>query len=114
MDKDCIFCKMIKGEIPTNKLYEDDKVIVIKDINPIAPIHLLMIVKEHYAYLSNQNINQAHILGECLNKIGKLQHQLGLDNGYRVIINQGDDGGQSVKHLHIHILGGKALIWEKL
>ena len=110
----CIFCKMISGEIEVKKYYEDDKMIIIKDINPIAPQHYLLIIKEHYKYLAEQSENQTKILGECLHTLSGLAHTLGLDGGYRLIINQGDDAGQSVPHLHVHILGGKELLWEKL
>ncbi len=106
--KDCIFCKIRDGEIPSPKLYEDDEVFVIRDINPRAKCHYLMIPKDHYAYLGDKNAN-GEVLGRALKKIADLAPSLGLSNGYRVIINQGADGGQEVMHLHIHILGGEKL-----
>lgn len=109
---DCIFCKMISGEIETKKYYEDDKMIIIKDINPKAPIHYLAIVKKHYKMIIEQRSGDAEMLGYCINKIGSLTSELGLYNGYRLIINQGDDAGQSVNHLHIHILAGKKMDWN--
>ncbi len=112
--EDCIFCKIVKGDILVKKFYEDENMIIIKDIEPIAPIHYLLILKTHYKLISEQNNNQAKILGECLFKLSTISTQLGLDGGYRLIINQGDDAGQSVPHLHVHILGGKSLNWEKL
>lgn len=114
MEENCIFCKMLKGEIPTSKIYEDDDMFIIKDINPIAPIHYLMILKTHYQFISEQTPSQAHILGECLHKLSTMQKELGLEKGYRLIINQGEYAGQSVHHLHIHILSGKELKWENL
>lgn len=112
--ENCIFCKMVSGEFETTKYYEDENMIIIKDINPIAPIHYLLIVKEHYALLSEQSIEQSQKLGECLHKLSSLKDLLGLTNGYRLIINQGEDAGQTVKHLHVHILAGKELNWDKL
>ena len=109
---DCLFCKMINGEIDVKKYYEDDKMIIIKDINPQAPIHFLAIVKNHYKMIIEQNQNDAEILGECINKIAKLTSELGLYNGYRLVINQGEEAGQSVPHLHIHILAGKKMDWN--
>lgn len=110
--KDCIFCKIINGEIKTEKIYEDESCIIIKDINPIAPIHFLMIPKNHYAKLEEASVAEAMELSFMFNKLSQIKNDLGLKNGYRIIINQGDDAGQSVPHLHIHILGGKKLKWE--
>jgi len=105
----CIFCKIIAGEIPSTKLYEDDKMIIIKDISPQAPVHYLMIPKAHFASVAEMNANQAEILGQMFLKLGKLETALGIKNGYRLIINKGEDGCQTVPHLHVHILGGKKL-----
>ena len=110
--EDCLFCKMISGEIDVKKYYEDDNMIIIKDINPQAPIHYLAIVKNHYKMIIEQTQNDIDVLGECINKIAKLSSELGLYNGYRLVINQGDDAGQSVHHLHIHILAGKKMDWN--
>lgn len=107
--ENCIFCKIANGEIPSAKLYEDEDMIIIKDINPQAPIHLLLIPKEHYADLTEMSDSQAITLGKCLKKVGAMASQLGLDNGFRVVSNKGDDGRQSVHHLHVHILGGHPL-----
>ncbi len=109
---ECVFCKIIEGIIPSEKVYEDENCVIIKDIEPIAPIHYLMIPKKHYAYLEEASVSEAMELSFMLNKIGQLKDELGLGNGYRLIINQGDDAGQTVKHLHIHILAGKKLNWE--
>ena len=109
---DCIFCKMVNGEIDVNKLYEDENMIIINDINPKAPLHYLAIVKKHYKTVIEQTEDDALILGKCVNKIGQLRTELGLYNGYRLLINQGDDAGQTVPHLHIHILAGKKMEWN--
>lgn len=109
---DCVFCRIINGEINTEKVYEDELCIIIKDLSPIAPIHLLMIPKNHYARLEEATVSEAMELSFMLNKLAQIKNDLGLKNGYRLIINQGEDAGQSVFHLHIHILGGKKLKWE--
>jgi histidine triad (HIT) family protein len=108
---DCIFCKIIKGEIPAEKLYEDNECIVIKDIKPAAKKHFLLIPKEHYKYIAGIDDNQAGQLIKCLRKFDKLIPLLGLEKGYRLVINQGDDAQQSVPHLHIHILSGQKMGW---
>lgn len=106
---DCVFCKIIKGEIPSSKVYEDDKMIIIKDINPQAPIHLLMIPKEHFKGVAEMSAKQSVILGEMFKRLGELEGDLGLKDGYRIIVNKGENGCQTVPHLHVHILGGKKL-----
>lgn len=105
----CIFCKIIKGEIPSTKLYEDDDMIIIKDINPQADIHLLLIPKEHYANIMEMTDEQAQTLGKCLKKFSTLADGLGFKDGFRLISNKGKHACQSVEHLHIHILGGNQL-----
>ena len=107
--KECIFCKIRLGEIPSTKLYEDEDFMIIKDINPVAKIHLVAIPNEHYATLKAQTGEGAMVLGKIFNKIGELSDGLGLKNGYRLIMNQGEDAGQTVHHLHIHIIGGEKL-----
>lgn len=106
---DCIFCKIANGEIPSTKLYEDDDMIIIKDLNPQAPVHLLLIPKEHYANIIEMSDAQAQTLAKCVKKLSALTDQLGLQNGFRLVSNKGTDGCQSVEHLHIHILGGAKL-----
>mgnify|MGYP000591056144 FL=1 len=103
---DCIFCKIANGEIPSTKLYEDDDMIIIKDLNPQAPVHLLLIPKEHYANIIEMSDAQTQTLAKCIKKLSTLTDQLGLQNGFRLVSNKGTDGCQSVEHLHIHILGG--------
>ncbi len=107
--KDCIFCKIIRGEIPSTKLYEDEDMIIIKDISPQAKIHLLLIPKEHYANIIKMSDEQAATLAKCLKTLSSLTEQLGLSQGFRLVSNKGDHGCQSVEHLHIHILGGEQL-----
>lgn len=110
--ENCIFCKIIAGEIPSAKVYEDEEIVVFKDIAPKANVHLLCVPKEHFAYLSEADGRRAAILGRTLQKIGSLAPTLGLQEGYRVVINQGENAGQTVHHLHLHLLGGQPLPWE--
>ncbi len=105
----CIFCKIVKGDIPSTKVYEDDDMIIIKDLNPQAPVHLLLIPKEHYANIIEMTDSQSQTLAKCLKKLSTLTDELGLQNGFRLVSNKGEDGCQSVGHLHIHILGGRKL-----
>lgn len=105
----CIFCKIVAGKIPSPRLYEDDKMIIIRDIEPKAKLHYLCIPKVHFALLSEMDEERAETLKYCFEKIAALQGELGLQDGYRIIINQGDNGGQTVYHLHIHLLGGEKL-----
>lgn len=105
----CIFCKIVKGDIPSAKVYEDEDMIIIKDLNPQAPVHLLLIPKEHYANIVEMSDAQAQTLAKCLKKLSTLTNKLGLQNGFRLVSNKGEDGCQSVGHLHIHILGGRKL-----
>ena len=109
--ENCIFCKIIAGEIPSAKVYEDDEMLVFKDIEPIAPVHLLCVPKDHFADLSEADDARAELLGRMLKKIASLRDSLGLKNGYRLIVNQGRDAGQTMPHLHVHLLGGKTLPW---
>ena len=107
--EDCVFCKIVAGEIPSPRLYEDDKMIVIRDIQPKAKLHYLCIPKQHFALLSEMDDAKADIVKHVFQVIPTLENELGLSGGYRVIINQGEDGGQTVPHLHVHLLGGEAL-----
>ena len=104
-----MFCKIRKGEIPSTKLYEDEDVMIIKDINPQAKIHLVAIPNYHVDRIVNTNEDQALLIGKIIHKVSQMQSELGLTNGYRLIINQGEDAGQTVDHLHIHILAGEKL-----
>ena len=103
--EDCLFCKIAAGEIPSNKLYEDDTLLAFYDIDPQAPVHFLVIPKRHIA-------SDAALLGHIYAVIAQLCRKLGVDeSGYRVVTNVGEDGGQSVKHLHFHVLAKRSLAW---
>ena len=106
---DCIFCKIIKGEIPSSKVYEDEEFIVIKDVNPQAPVHLLAIPKEHFASVAELNDERAVVVGKMVKKLAEIAGDNGLDDGFRIITNKGKHGCQSVEHLHLHLLGGRQL-----
>lgn len=107
--ENCIFCKIVAGEIPSPRLYEDDDMIVIRDIEPKAKLHYLCLPKTHFALLSEMDEQRSQILRRMFLTIAKIVPTLGLEDGYRVIINQGENGGQTVHHLHIHLLGGEKL-----
>ena len=109
--ENCLFCKIIKGEIPSSKVYEDDDMVIFKDIDPKAKNHFLCVPKSHFKLLAEMTDAQAEMLLKCFKKIPTLVKELGLSNGYRLVINQGDDAGQSVFHLHIHILSGQKMGW---
>ena len=106
---DCLFCSIIKGDIPSKKVYEDDKCYAFLDIAPQAPVHCLVIPKEHIPSADAINEDNTHYVAAIFNAIPKIAAKLGLSNGYRVITNIGEDGAQTVNHLHFHILGGKKL-----
>ena len=107
---DCIFCKIIKGDIPSSKVYEDDKILCFKDIAPMAPVHLLVIPKEHIQSAEFITDDNADVVAYIFSKIPVIAKQVGLsESGYRVITNHGKDARQSVPHLHFHILAGKEL-----
>lgn len=108
--EDCIFCKIIKGEIPSNKVYEDDEVLAFHDINPAAPIHILVIPKKHISMLTDLKKEDEALIGKIYTTINKIAEKEGFKNqGYRIIANCGKDSGQEVMHIHFHILGGKQL-----
>ena len=108
--EDCIFCKIINGDIPSKKVYEDDKVCAFYDIEPAAPVHVLVVPKKHIANVNEIDENNADIIAHIFTVINKLVKELGIsETGYRIINNCGKDGGQTVHHLHFHILGGKVL-----
>ena len=107
---DCLFCKIASGEIPSKKVYEDENVFAFHDINPNAPVHVLVIPKKHIASMNEVNPDTIGTVSEVLLAIPKVAAMVGLtENGYRVISNCGKDAGQTVPHLHFHILGGKSL-----
>ena len=105
--EDCLFCKIIKGEIPSTKVYEDEDILAFNDINPAAPIHILVIPKKHIESLAHMQKEDEAIVGKIYGVINKIAEEKGFkDNGYRVIVNCGKDAGQEVMHLHFHILAG--------
>lgn len=103
---DCLFCKIVKGEIPSDLVYEDDQVIVFKDIYPKADVHLLMIPRLHIASLNEAEPQHDVLMAHMLRLLPKIAQEQGLENGFRTIINTGPGGGQEVYHLHIHLMGG--------
>lgn len=109
---DCIFCKIIKGEIPSEKVYEDEKVIAFKDINPVAPIHIIVIPKEHITSVLDVTEKNQHILKDVFSAINKIARDLNIDSeGFRVVNNCGEKGGQTVNHIHFHLIGGRNMQW---
>ena len=107
---DCIFCKIIKKEIPSDIVYEDDEIIAFKDINPAAPIHILVIPKKHISKIVDMKKEDELIIGKIYSVINRIANNLEIDEkGFRVIINCGEDGGQVVGHIHFHLLAGKKL-----
>lgn len=108
---DCLFCKIIAGDIPSNKLYEDELCYAFYDIDPQAPTHFLVVPKEHLSGPSAVNADNCAVVGHIYAVIAKLAKELGLEKGYRVVANCGEDGGQTVGHLHFHVLAGRTLAW---
>ncbi len=106
---DCLFCKIVAGEIPSEKVYESETILAFKDINPQAPVHILIIPKMHIESLSAVTEDTVGVTAEIMLVARQLAQEFHLDSGYRVITNIGDDGGQTVHHLHFHLLGGKKL-----
>ncbi|MBD2088456.1 histidine triad nucleotide-binding protein [Microcoleus sp. FACHB-1515] len=110
-ETDTIFGKIIRREIPADIVYEDDLALAFRDVNPQAPVHLLVIPKQPITKLSDAQPEDHRILGHLLMTAKRVAEQAGLTNGYRVVINTGNDGGQTVYHLHLHILGGRSMQW---
>ncbi len=108
---DCIFCKIAAGEIPAKKLYEDEHAIAFADISPQAPVHVLIVPRRHISSHAQATRSDASLLGHMLNVASEIAHQQGLGKGFRTVINTGPDGGQTVDHLHMHLLGGRAMHW---
>jgi histidine triad (HIT) family protein len=103
---DCIFCKIVRGEIPCKKIYEDEDILAFHDINPIAPVHFMVIPKQHVASLAEVDASHGEMLGKLFGKIGQLARSQGLADGFRTIVNTGRIGQQEVYHLHVHVVGG--------
>jgi len=111
---DCVFCKIITGEIKSPILYDDGDFVIFRDIDPKAPVHLLAVPKRHYPGFTDMTVPDGERLSAFLAKLPDVAVDLGLQNGFRCVVNQGADAGQSVSHLHIHLLGGKRLAWPEL
>ena len=109
MKNDCLFCAIVAGEIPSTKVYEDAKCYAFRDINPQTPTHILVVPKEHIASVAQLNEENAALAGHCLAAAAKIAAQENLTGGYRIVSNCGADAGQTVFHLHFHILGGKKM-----
>jgi histidine triad (HIT) family protein len=105
-DPNCLFCRIASGEIPAQKVYEDDELIAFKDIRPAAPVHLLIIPRQHVAGLADVTTEHEALLGRMLTLAPRLATEQGASNGFRTVINTGPDGGQEVYHLHMHVMGG--------
>ena len=107
----CLFCKIIEGTIPSTPVYQDELVYAFSDINPKAPVHILVVPREHLGSLDDASAEKRELLGHLLWAAAEIAQQKKLGNGYRVVVNTGADGGQSVDHLHVHLLGGRPLSW---
>jgi histidine triad (HIT) family protein len=109
---DCIFCKIVAGEIPATKIYEDERAVAFRDLNPQAPTHALVIPRAHVASLNEASEADEALLGHLLLVAARVAHSEGhADGGYRTVINTGADAGQTVFHIHVHLLGGRRLTW---
>ena len=108
--EDCLFCKIIKGEIPCNKVYEDDDILAFYDIKPVAPVHILVIPKKHIASVAHLQKEDEALVGKIYSVVNKIAEEKGFkEKGFKVIVNCGEDGGQEVMHIHFHILAGENL-----
>ena len=108
---DCLFCKIIAGEIPCSKVYEDDKVFAFNDIDPQAPVHVLIVPKEHIASADDVNETNSAVIAHIFEVAAKIAKEKGLADGYRIVNNCGDRAGQTVKHIHFHLMGGRDFTW---
>lgn len=106
---DCLFCKIANKEIPVKLVFENDYAVAFEDIKPVAPVHILLIPKTHYSSIAD--VNDEAVLGKLFILVNQIANQYNLHKGYRVVVNKGDDGGQTVHHLHIHIIGSRFMTW---
>ena len=112
MEQDCLFCRIVAGEIPSDLIYRDERSIAFRDINPQAPVHVLVIPREHLESLDEASQKDEAMLGHLLRVAARVANEQGLsESGYRTVINTGAGAGQSVFHLHVHLLGGRAMSW---
>jgi histidine triad (HIT) family protein len=110
MGGDCIFCRIVAGEIPANRVFEDDRVVAFRDVHRAAPVHVLVVPREHIGSLSELEARHEALAGHLLATVARIARDEGIgDRGYRTIVNTGEDGGQTVPHLHLHLLGGERL-----
>ena len=108
---DCIFCKIVNGEIPSNKAYEDDKVLAFYDLEPQAPVHILIVPKEHIASAAEITPENSAVIAHIFEVAAIIAKEKGLDGGFRIVNNCGEDAGQTVKHIHFHLMGGRSFGW---
>ena len=106
---DCIFCKILDGDIPSNRVYEDEHCIAFNDVQPAAPVHLLVIPRKHISSLDALTPQDQELMGHIMTRIPEIARNQGLDQGYRTVVNTGEQGGQTVFHIHFHILGGRQM-----
>lgn len=106
---DCIFCKILDGDIPSNRVYEDEHCIAFHDVQPAAPVHLLVIPRKHISSLDSLTPQDQELMGHIMTRISEIARNQGLDQGYRTVVNTGEQGGQTVFHIHFHILGGRQM-----
>lgn len=107
----CTFCKIVEGKIPSTAVYQDDLGYAFADLNPQAPVHVLIVPREHIGSLGEADQSQRDLLGHLLLAAADIARQKDLGNGYRIVVNTGEQGGQTVEHLHLHLLGGRAMTW---
>jgi histidine triad (HIT) family protein len=112
--QDCVFCKIVRGEIPSKKVYEDDDILAFHDINPLAPVHFMLIPKRHIASLDAATSDDAMVLGRIMTLTGRLAKEQGSPDGYRTIVNTGRIGRQDVMHVHVHVVGGPSPLGRML
>lgn len=108
---DCIFCKIIEGEIPSKKVYEDQEILAFYDVNPQAPVHVVVVPKKHIKSVAELQEEDLGVVGRIFGVMKRIASELNLQNGYRIVNNCGEDGQQSVPHLHFHLLGGRKMTW---
>ncbi len=110
-DSNCLFCRILRGEIPSKKVYEDEQIYAFEDINPKAPTHVLVIPRKHVAGLREAQADDAEIIGRCHLIAAKIARDRNIEKGYRTVLNVGPESGQSVFHLHVHLIGGRKMSW---
>lgn len=108
---DCLFCRIVAGELPTEVVHESDRTLAFRDVTPQAPTHVLVVPREHHADLTALVAADPSLVAEVMGAAVEVAREQGLDDGYRLVANTGRDGGQTVQHLHVHVLGGRRLIW---